>query len=218
MSRTRASIGCARPAAPRTLEGRSLVPDEDQREVTDVALSEPTEVLRVLASRLDACGVAYMLSGSTALNYYAQPRMTRDIDVVIELEPAAVARLVESFVGDFYIDGEAVREAALQKGMFNLIHLAYMLKVDFIVRKDSPYRRTEFERRRRVTFEGQVLSIVAPEDLLLSKLHWAKDSRSEMQIRDARNLVECVSDLDWPYLERWSQDLGVADLLLEVRL
>jgi len=27
-----------------------------------------------------------MLTGSMAMNYYAQPRMTRDIDIVVELE------------------------------------------------------------------------------------------------------------------------------------
>ena len=30
-------------------------------------------------------GLEYMLTGSMALNHYAQPRLTRDIDIVIAL-------------------------------------------------------------------------------------------------------------------------------------
>jgi len=59
--------------------------------------------------------------------------------------------------------------------------------------------------------------MVSPEDLLLSKLHWAKDSRSELQLRDARNLIACVGDLDWGYIETWARDLSVEGLLAEVR-
>jgi hypothetical protein len=59
--------------------------------------------------------------------------------------------------------------------------------------------------------------MVSPEDLLLSKLHWAKDSRSELQLKDARSLIACVSDLDWGYIETWAEDLGIRDLLAEVR-
>jgi len=48
-------------------------------------------------------------------------------------------------------------------------------------------------------------------------LGWAKDTRSELQLRDARNLIASVDALDWEYIERWATDLGVSDLLTEVR-
>jgi hypothetical protein len=35
-----------------------------------------------------------MLTGSMAMNYYAQPRMTRDIDVVLALGPSDAGRVV----------------------------------------------------------------------------------------------------------------------------
>ena len=34
-----------------------------------------------------------MLTGSMALNFYAVPRMTRDLDIVIELEMSDAAKL-----------------------------------------------------------------------------------------------------------------------------
>src|SRR5258708_36986651 len=44
-------------------------------------MSAELEVLQDALARLERGGVAYMLTGSLALSYYAEPRMTRDIDV-----------------------------------------------------------------------------------------------------------------------------------------
>jgi hypothetical protein len=52
--------------------------------------------------------------------------------------------------------------------------------------------------------------IVNREDLLLSKLDWAKDSGSELQQRDARSLIDTV---DRAYVEQWARRLGVEALL-----
>jgi hypothetical protein len=180
-------------------------------------MNDELEVLKLVATRLDAAGLAYMVSGSMAMNYYAQPRMTRDIDIVVELAPADAHRVVALFSPDFYCDADAVADAIAQYGMFNLIHSESVTKVDCIVRKDAPYRREEFRRRQRVEVDGTTLSIVSAEDLLLSKLHWAKDTRSELQLRDARNLIVSVDALDWNYIEKWAKELTVSNLLAEVR-
>jgi hypothetical protein len=110
-----------------------------------------------------------------------------------------------------------VRHAVDHQGSFNVIHTATVIKVDFIIRKNTAYRRLEFERRRALTVEGHVIRVVAPEDLVLSKLAWAKPSHSKVQLRDVRNLIACVPNLDWVYLERWAADSTVAELLAEVR-
>jgi hypothetical protein len=85
-----------------------------------------------------------------------------------------------------------------------------------VVRKETPYRRSEFARRKRAFLEGQEVYFVAAEDLILSKLVWAKDSRSEMQLNDVRNLLQYVKGLDRRYLGRWAKALGVAPLYREV--
>ena len=84
------------------------------------------------------------------------------------------------------------------------------------IRKDDPFRREEFARRRRVNLAGVDTWIVAVEDLILSKLHCAKDSHSELQLRDVRRLVSAAKDLDLAYLTKWAAYLGVTALLEEV--
>jgi len=179
-------------------------------------MTEELEILKTLTGRLESAGIAYMVTGSMAMNYYAVPRMTRDIDVVVELTEADADRVCDLFEGDFYIDRDAVRAGIAERGVFNLIHLAHVIKADFIVRKESEYRLTEFARRRHVFVEGHGFYIVAPEDLIISKLDWARDTRSEVQLGDARNLLTAVSGLDMEYLARWTDRLGLGALYREV--
>ena len=136
---------------------------------------------------------------------------------MVALGLADVDRVTNLFVEDFYVDADAVRQATAQRGMFNLIHYDHVMKVDCIARKDTPYRQEEFTRRSAVDIDGVTMWLVAAEDLLLSKLVWAAESHSEMQLQDVRNLIRFVADLDWTYIERWAEELTVGELLREVR-
>ena len=173
------------------------------------------DIVRDVSARLDRAGIGYMLTGSMAMNYYAQPRMTRDIDVVVALQPADAARIVELFEPDYYVSRDAVNVSIARQSLFNLIHNESIIKVDCIVRKQSEYRLAEFERRQRIEIEDFETWIVSKEDLILSKLFWAKDSQSELQLRDVRNLVS--TGCDRTYIERWTTGLGVASLWQEVK-
>ncbi len=168
-----------------------------------------------LCARIEAAGIGYMLTGSLAMAYYARPRMTRDIDVVIELAAEAVGVLKTALGADYHVDADAIADALREQRPWNTIHLPTVVKIDLIPRKQGEYRRTEFERRRRVDFAGVELWIVSREDLILSKLDWARDSRSELQLRDVRHLLE--GPLDQEYLQRWAAHLGVERLLEEVQ-
>lgn len=179
-------------------------------------MSEELDVLKTVTGRLDTAGIPYMVSGSMALNYYAVPRMTRDIDLVVALSVADVDRVANLFQTDFYLDREALRGAIERQSTFNLIHTALAVKVDVVVRKDTEYRRAEFARRREVSFEDHRFSIVAPEDLVISKLDWARDTRSEVQLADVRNLLRAMPDIDRAYLEHWATRLGLDALYREV--
>jgi len=99
--------------------------------------------------------------------------------------------------------------------MFNLIHNDSIIKVDFIVLKNDQYRQEEFSRRRPIKIEDFDTWLVSREDLILSKLCWARSSRSEMQLNDVANLL--TSDCDQVYLKSWAQTLGVNTLLHEVQ-
>jgi hypothetical protein len=173
------------------------------------------DVLLDVCRRLDYAGIDYMLTGSMAMNYYAVPRMTRDIDLVIALSQEKVAPLVQSLQPDYMIVEQAVRDAVAAEFMFNAIHEDAVIKVDFVCRKNDEFRRLEFQRRQTVTLAGQELWIVSREDLVLSKLVWARDSGSTTQQGDIRNLLDGTLDQD--YLSKWAEHLGVTPLLASLR-
>jgi hypothetical protein len=171
------------------------------------------DIIRDVSARLERENIAYMLTGSMAMNYYAQPRMTRDIDIVVALVPKDAETIAKLFISDYYVALDAVRDSISHETMFNLIHQESVIKVDCIVRKQSPYRRAEFERRRRIAIEDFSTWIVSKEDLIISKLDWAKDSRSELQLRDVKNLA--ATGYDEEYVDRWTTTLGLSELWRE---
>ncbi len=89
----------------------------------------------------------------------------------------------------------AAHQAILNQSIFNLIHNETLIKVDIMIRKREDYRLVEFERRQRITVQGSSLSIVSKEDLVLSKLDWAKESQSQCQLADVEYLLAIGTDL-----------------------
>lgn len=172
------------------------------------------DVLRDISRRLEDAEIAFMVTGSVAMNYYAQPRMTRDIDLVVSLDDAQTDKFLGLFEPEYYFDRQNVARAISQRRMFNLIHYDAIIKIDCVVLKSDPYRQEEFSRRRQITIGDFQTWIVSREDLILSKLFWAKDSKSEMQLSDVRNLLS--SDCDTQYLRSRARTLQVDDLLEEL--
>lgn len=165
--------------------------------------------LRKVIQRLDGAGIPYMLTGSMALNFYGQPRATNDFDIVIEIQQSNVDQIVGLFQGEFYISASAVEEAISRPGLFNMIDNETIFKVDMIVKKKDPYARVQFDRRLIKKFDGLKMYVIAPEDLILAKLEWSKESLSEMQERDIKNLLRLLKDtLDSTYLKKWATQLG----------
>jgi hypothetical protein len=167
-----------------------------------------------VSERLEGAQLPFMLTGSFAMAYYGKPRMTRDLDIVVSLGEEDVRGIVASLSPDFYIDADSVRSAVISQRLFNLMHLATSIKVDLIVRKSSEYRQVEFARRQPVQMHGVKTWIVSREDLILSKVVWAKESGSELQRRDVRTLLD--ASMDRVYLDRWAARLGVSEALKEV--
>ena len=172
------------------------------------------DVLGDVSARLNALGLPFMLTGSFALAFYATPRMTRDLDIVVAVEANQIADLTVAFASDYFVDADLIRSALSAESLFNLMHYGTGIKVDLIIRKSSPYRLLEFSRRRQVQFGSVNIWIVSAEDLILSKLVWAKESGSELQLRDVRLLLAGAVEVD--YLRRWARELDVAPRLEEL--
>jgi hypothetical protein len=175
------------------------------------------DALQLVLSKLDDCGIRYMITGSFASNIHGVPRATQDADIVIEADAKALDRFLISLGDDFYASREAAKEALARRGIFNIIHLPTGLKVDLIIRKTRSFSHTEFLRRQEVDFLGRGRWVASAEDIILAKLEWARDGKSERQFADALNVAKIRGkSLGREYLRTWARELGVEDLLEEI--
>src|ERR1035438_4843340 len=92
-----------------------------------------------------------MLVGSVASGVYGEPRLTLDIDIVIDPADQDIARLCAAFDPDeFYISLDAARQALRQPGgQFNVIHPASGNKIDFMIARHDPWGQQQMARRHR---------------------------------------------------------------------
>lgn len=172
------------------------------------------ETLRDFINKMDELGIEYMVTGSYAMSAYGEIRMTKDIDVVIELSPTDVLSFFDRFKDGYYVSDVSIRRAVDRKSMFNLISNEHGGKIDCIIQKNTDFARSSFSRRYKVSVAGIEFWNTTREDLIISKLLWAKDTRSEMQIRDVANLTS--TDYDAMYVRHWIVQQGLLDIWSEV--
>jgi hypothetical protein len=51
-------------------------------------MTNELDILKQVCQGLEQANIPYMLTGSLAANFYTVPRMTRDIDIIIEILPS----------------------------------------------------------------------------------------------------------------------------------
>jgi hypothetical protein len=169
---------------------------------------------------LEQLGVPHYIGGSVASSVIGEPRATLDVDVVAALETSHVDSFVEILGDAYFADASAMKQAIRQRSSFNLIHFGTFLKVDVFALKAREYdamamSRRELHRLGREEDAPQAY-IAAPEDILLAKLEWYRlgGGSSERQWRDILGICKMqFFDLDFEYLEKWSQEIKVGDLL-----
>lgn len=170
-----------------------------------------------VAEALDRLNVRYVVVGSAAAAGWGIARMTRDIDLVAVLDVASVASLlVELDRTDLYVPTSAASAAAVAGGSFNVLHPATGGKVGvFVIPPGDEFEHARLQRRVRAEVFGIQSWISTPEDVVLSKLRWRLDSRSDVQWRDCVEIA-AIQPLDRGYLQRWAPVLGVVDDLVDL--
>ncbi len=166
-------------------------------------------------SAMDAIGVEYMITGSTAMNFYAVARMTRDIDIVIRPRPGDDRLIAKVLAEDFEADAEVIADAVRGRHSFSVVTPGSAIALDIMIDLPQLNSPEVFARRRAYGLGDDAVSVISPEDLAVAKLYWARDSASEMQLGDVANLLS-LPGLDREYIRRQAARLRVLDLLASV--
>jgi len=177
-------------------------------------MTDQKDFLEKIIQALNKAQIPYMLSGSLASSFYGRPRATNDVDIVIAPTEKQLILFVQSLGKNYYVSLDAVRSAFKNNSTFNIIDIQAGWKADIIIRKDRPFSSEEFQRRKNYKIMGMDIWATSPEDAILTKLEWAKESDSELHFNDAFGIaVVQWEQLDTDYLTKWAKDLKVENSL-----
>ncbi|MGA2742535.1 MAG: hypothetical protein ABSG65_34490 [Bryobacteraceae bacterium] len=183
-------------------------------------MSDFGEALQALVEALGRSAIPYLIGGSMASGIHGVYRTSLDVDMVADLPPGQVARLIRELGSEFYADGAMMYDALASGRAFNLIHFASSYKFDIFPLSSDPFQQSQFSRRemRDIALGGVTLAlpVATAEDTLLMKLVWYRSGGevSERQWNDVRGIAAVQRErLDREYLVRWAEYLKVADLV-----
>ena len=175
-----------------------------------------TNLFLVFTRRLDTLEVPYMITGSVASTIYGDPRLTNDVDVVIELPRALCTRFEQVFpLEEFYcppLEVLLVEIARAQRGHFNLIHHATGFKADIYPVGHDQLARWGLAHARSMVIEGSPVSIAPPEYVIIRKLQFFSEGGSEKHLRDvAGMLASSDATIDSALVEEHVNRLGLTN-------
>jgi hypothetical protein len=156
-----------------------------------------------------------MVVGSFASGLYGEPRLTQDIDVVIDAGPDDARKLCGQFLPqEFYMSLEAALDAVRRRSQFKVIHPASGNKIDFMVARRDPWGRSQISRRQKVRLLPDREGYMArPEDIIISKMLYYKQGGSEKHMRDITGILKVSGEeVDRAYVERWAEELGLKEI------
>jgi hypothetical protein len=170
------------------------------------------DLLLYVLEVMDRLQISYLLVGSFASSIYGEARATLDIDLVIDLQTSQIKDFCSSFSSpDFYLSESADREAVQTRFQFNVLHPATGNKIDFILVQDDEWGHQQLANRQLITLTPDRQGYAAlPEDVILGKLRYYHEGRSEKHLRDITGILKLQgNDLDHRYVAKWAEKLGV---------
>ncbi len=166
---------------------------------------DPTAIAAFLAQILNTVNIPYYITGGVAAIAHGEPRATIDLDVVIDIDLADLPTLAANFEAQgFYVAGLADVLAGRLRCL-NITHLETIENIDLMISGKEEYDLIKFDRKQLYTLPGSgEVAIASPEDVIISKLIWRRESQSDKQWRDILGVLKVQQEkLDFGYLQGW---------------
>ena len=181
---------------------------------------EQHELLLFVVDCLENLKIPYLVTGAIASIAYGEPRFTNDIDIVADMTLAHVGAFKSSFPEDeFYLDLDSMRKAIDRRHQFNIIHPRSGLKVDVNICQRHDFDKSRFARAKKLSVsKTKTAAFASPEDVIIKKLEYYKQGRSEKHLRDIASMLKISDELiDRAYITKWANRLGVSVLWEEMQ-
>ena len=135
----------------------------------------------------------YFITGSVASIVYGDPRLTHDIDLVVNLEKTDIEKFFNSFPStQFYcppidvINTELLRTS---RGHFNLIHHETGFKADIYLTGKEELQLWAMKNCKEIEFENSIIFIAPPEYVIVKKLEFYKEGNAQKHLLDIKAIL-----------------------------
>ena len=126
-----------------------------------------------VVSVLERLDISYMVVGGFAAILHGEPRMTLDVDILVDMHPRHIPAFVEAFpLPDYYISEEGIRDSLRRRYPFNVIQPTTGAKIDLVPLPRDPFTLAAFQRRQPLEYDefDHTAVFITPEDIVLAKL------------------------------------------------
>lgn len=172
------------------------------------------DLLKIFISRFNQLGIRYVVTGAMASIIYGKPRLTHDLDLVIDLESVDVGTFTEAFpLQEFYCAPPEIIKIEISRpsgGHFNLIHHATGFKADIYPVGNSSLHQWALDKRKEIIFQGESVWVAPVEYVILRKLEYYREGRSEKHLQDIAGILELSGDqIDFKFLMEQIDNKGL---------
>lgn len=170
----------------------------------------------LFVSPLERSGIRYAVTGSVAGSAYGEPRLTNDVDIVVDINAESAASFEACYPAtDFYCPPEeviAVEARRSHRGHFNVIHHDSGFKADIYPKGSDALQEWALLSPRRIDVDGVAVSLAPPEYVILRKLEYHREGGSQKHLDDIAGIVRAQGELiDSALIERHAARLGLAE-------
>jgi hypothetical protein len=177
------------------------------------------EAVVVVVGALEKLSIDYMITGSFASNVYGVPRSTKDADFIVEAPPEQMDRLLDGLQPPLRSDPQMLFETVTSSRRWLVRMERSAFVIELFLLNSHAFDRSRFDRRQRLeVLPGAKAWLPTAEDVIVQKLRWSALAKRPKDFKDACDVMAVqAGNLDWPYIERWCEELGASAVLAEAR-
>jgi len=173
------------------------------------------DLIQIFVDPLEKEKIEYMITGAVASIVYGEPRLTNDIDLVLNFKKDDIDLFIKNYpLSDFYCPPKEtilIEFHRKTRAHFNLIHHESGLKADCYLMGQDPLHVWGMKNRRRVEIGAQkAIWLAPPEYVILRKLEFFREGGSPKHLEDIQKMLLTLGDqIDRKFIEEKIQQMGL---------
>jgi len=156
-------------------------------------------LLKKLALQLKKASIPYMVIGGQAVLLYGEPRLTRDIDIILGVGVDGldrIKRIIKAIGLKSLVEKE--KEFVERNMVLPTLDKKSGIRVDFIF-SFSPYERQAIERARDIKLGRSFVRFASLEDVVIHKVIAGR----ARDLEDIKSILLKNPKYDSVYIEKW---------------